>query len=58
MEKKQHKEISTTFCNKFVGHMPKMRQTEHKKIKKCLKFDILVEWLCPEPFNYNKLLSP
>ena len=29
---KQHKKIWTTFCNKFVGHMPKMRQNEHEKI--------------------------
>ena len=49
------KKIWTKFYNKFVGHMPKMRQTGCEKIKKCLKLDI--EWLCPEPFNLKLIFS-
>ena len=31
---KWHKKIWTMFCDKFVGHVPKMRQTEHEKTLK------------------------
>ena len=35
--------------------MPKMKQTEHEKIKKSLKFDI--EWLYPDTLNEQLYLD-
>ena len=54
MEKKNsaHKKILNSVLQLIaVGHMPKMRQTDRKKIKKGLTLGI---GLCSEPFNLLK----